>query len=55
MIKIKHLKRAKPESVIRLANWLKLRIDGMSNRQIIKLVNWRLSRYEKRLRGFTWY
>jgi hypothetical protein len=42
------LRKSKPENVIRLANWLRLHIDGMSHRQIIKLVHWRLSREEKR-------
>jgi uncharacterized protein YoaH (UPF0181 family) len=42
MIKKRHLKETKPENVIRLAKWLKLRIDGMSTKQIIALVAWRL-------------
>lgn len=44
MIKIANLKKAKPENVIRLAKFLKLNIDGMSMRQIIKLVYWRIRR-----------
>lgn len=36
------IKKAKPENIIRLARWLRLRIDGMSIRQIINLVAWRL-------------
>jgi len=43
-IKIYHLKKAKSENVIRLARWLKLHIDNMSMRQIIKLVYWRITR-----------
>jgi hypothetical protein len=38
------LKNAKPENVVRLARWLKLRIDGMSVRQVIALVVWRFHR-----------
>ena len=38
------LKKAKPENVIRLAKWLKLNIEGMSIRQIIQLVYWRITR-----------
>ena len=41
-MKKSELKYAKPENVIRLARYLKLNIEGMSNRQIIKLVYWRL-------------
>jgi len=38
------LKKSKPENLIRLANWLKLHIEGMSHRQIAKLVWWRITR-----------
>ena len=38
------LKKAKPENLLRLANWLKLYTDGMSHRQIAKLVWWRITR-----------
>lgn len=38
------LKKSKPENVIRLAKWLRLHIDGMSLRQIIKLIYWRITR-----------
>jgi hypothetical protein len=49
------LKKAKPENVIRLAKWLRLDIDGMSLRQIIKLIHWLTTREEKRKRGMsTW-
>lgn len=36
--------RKLPGSVSRLARYLKLHTDGMSVRQVIKLVYWRLSR-----------
>lgn len=36
--------KAKPENVIRLAKWLQLHINGMSFRQIVKLVRWRITR-----------
>ena len=49
------LKKAKPEDVIRLAKWLKLRIDGMSHRQVIKLIYWLITREDKRKRGLTTY
>ena len=42
MITINNLKKAKPENVIRLARFLKLRIQGMSIGQIIRLVHWRI-------------
>lgn len=49
----RHLKRAKPEALIRLALWLGLkRIDGMSQRQLASLVFWLLGRKEKRERGW---
>jgi hypothetical protein len=48
------LKAAKPEDVVRLAKWLKLRIDGMKHKQIVSLVYWLLSREEKRKRNLTW-
>lgn len=44
IIKKHHLKNAKPENVVRLAKFLKLNIDGMSHKQIISLVWWRLTR-----------
>lgn len=48
LIKIAHLKKAKPENVIRLAKWLKLHIEGMSIEQIIRLVYWRITRGKTR-------
>lgn len=54
-IKIRHLKKSKPDNIIRLAKWLHLKIDGMSLRQIIKLINWRLGRARKRAAGMDWY
>ena len=44
MITTKQLKKAKPENVIRLSKWLKLDIEGMSLRQVIKLIRWRITR-----------
>lgn len=44
MITIAHLRHAKPENVIRLDKWLNLNIEGMSIRQIIKLIYWRITR-----------
>ncbi len=36
------LKRAPPEAVLRLAKYLRLRTEGMSIRQVIALIRWRL-------------
>lgn len=36
------LRRARPENVRRLARALHLRVDDMSDRQVVKLVWWRL-------------
>lgn len=51
------LKKAKPENVVRLAKWLKLDIDGMSHRHIVKLVKWRITRHKKREMGLiiNWF
>ena len=38
------LRRAPPEAVLRLAKYLRLRTDGMSVRQVIRLIRWRLHR-----------
>jgi hypothetical protein len=43
-MRLKTLRKAKPEAVLRLANWYHLHIDGMSYRQILKLVKWRVTR-----------
>lgn len=45
-IRRKHLKRASPENLIRLAKSLRLRIEGMSHKQIASLVYWRITRNE---------
>jgi len=45
---------AQPKNVIRFAKWLHLNIEGMSLRQTIKLINWRLGRRDKRARGMDW-
>ena len=38
------LKKAKHENLIRLANALSLRIEGMRHGQIARLVRWRITR-----------
>ena len=43
-IKKRHLMNAKPENLIRLAKSLRLQINGMSHKQIAKLVYWRIRR-----------
>lgn len=40
----RHLRKAKPENLLRLARSLKLRVEGMSHRQIVSLVYWRITR-----------
>lgn len=51
----RHLKKARPEDVRRLARWLKLRnIDEMSDRQLISLLHWLFTRREKKQRGLAW-
>jgi len=55
MIRIekRHLKRARPEALVRLARWLGLRrIEEMSHRQLSRLVHWLITRRDKRARGF---
>lgn len=48
------LKKARPEDVRRFAKWLGLHdIDGMSDRQVVKLLDWYLKRREKRARGMV--
>jgi hypothetical protein len=49
MITKSDLRKAKPENVRRLAKWLDLHIDGMSDRQVIKLVHWYLTRRRYRM------
>jgi len=49
-----NLKKAKIENVKRLAKWLKLDIEGMSDRQIIKLVWWRITKHHKRIVEDIW-
>lgn len=44
MIKISELKKTDAQNVRRLAKWLRLKTQGMSISQIIKLVKWRVSR-----------
>lgn len=46
VMKLSTLKKAKPEDVLRLAKWLRLRINGMSYNQILKLIKWRTTRGE---------
>jgi hypothetical protein len=48
------LRKARPENVVRLARWLKIRnIDTMSHRQLIRILDWLFKRREKRERGMT--
>jgi len=50
----RHLKKARPENVRRLAKWLKVgRLDEMSDRQLVKFLDWLFKRPEKRARGLT--
>jgi hypothetical protein len=37
----------------RLAGWLRLRTDGMSDRQVAKLVWWLMTRRKKKERGMA--
>jgi len=54
-IRRRHLKRARPEDVRRLARWLKVKnIDQMSDRQLISFLHWLFTRREKRARGLAW-
>ena len=41
------LKIAPKESVIRLAKYLQLNIDGMSHNQVVRLIRWKLTRRKK--------
>lgn len=43
-IKRRHLRKSKPENLLRLSMFLKLRTEGMSHRQIVNLVYWRITR-----------
>jgi hypothetical protein len=43
-ITVGKLKKAKPENLIRLAQSLHLRTEGMSHRQVARLVRWRITR-----------
>lgn len=40
----RNLRKAAPENLLRLARFLKLRTSGMSNRQIVNLIYWRITR-----------
>jgi hypothetical protein len=44
MLSMHSLKKAKPDAVLRLAQWLRLKTKDMSPRQIAKLVRWRIKR-----------
>lgn len=50
-----HMRRAKqPDAVRRLARWLKMRnVDEMSDRQVIRLLDWYFKRRDKKMRGMT--
>lgn len=43
-ITVAKLKKAKPENLLRLARSLKLNTEGMSHRQIARLIRWRITR-----------
>jgi hypothetical protein len=47
-ISVRKLKGAKPENLKRLADSLKLNTDGMSHRQIARLIRWRITRSQAR-------
>lgn len=47
-IPVRKLKGAKPENLKRLANALKLDTEGMSHKQIARLVRWRITRDDHR-------
>lgn len=54
-IRKRHLMKARPEDVRRLARWLKVRnIDDMSHRQLCKFLHWLFTRRDKRARGMAW-
>jgi len=38
------LKKAQPDALIRLAKYLRLKIDNMSTRQTTNLIYWRITR-----------
>jgi len=46
-------KRRNPTGLRRLARSLRLRIDGMSDKQIVQLVWWLLTRRAKKLRDMA--
>ena len=54
MRQLKKASKINPDGIIRLAKFLKLRIDDMSIGQICRLIRWRITREEKRLRGMAW-
>lgn len=41
-----------PQATRRLAQWLRLKTEGMSDRQVAKLVRWRITR--RQMRWFTY-
>lgn len=54
-IRKRHLMKARPEDVRRLATWLKMRnINDMSRRQLCSLLHWLFTRREKRMRNLAW-
>lgn len=42
--RLKHAARVNPDGLRRLARFMKLHIDGMSNRQVASLIRWRVTR-----------
>lgn len=41
---LKRIARQNPESLLRLARYLRLNTTGMSSRQVAKLIRWRTTR-----------
>ena len=53
-IRKEHLNQARrvnPDGILRLARFMGLRIDGMSTRQVVQLIWWRMTRKAKAERG----
>ena len=48
-----HMRQAKqPDAVRRLARWLRMKhLDSMSDRQVVRLLDWYFKRRDKKMRG----
>lgn len=46
--------RGNHAGTMRLARWLRLRIDGMSPRQVTELVYWRITRHRRHEKGWLY-